>query len=55
MVPTGKYAVAARVPESIIRQALAELKADGGAEHPPAVFTDRMSKFALDQLKKGIG
>ena len=47
--------VAAHVPESVIRTALAEIKADGGADHPPAVFTARMNEYALQQLRKSIG
>ncbi|MFQ5853630.1 MAG: replication protein, partial [Candidatus Binatia bacterium] len=42
--------VAAKVPEDIIRRALAEIKQDGAA-NPVKVFTHRMKLYALEQLK----
>jgi hypothetical protein len=42
--------VAAKVPEPVIRQALAEIRADG-AKAPAKVFTYRMNKYALKQLR----
>jgi hypothetical protein len=45
--------VAARVPEQVIRKALAEIKADG-AEHPPKVFTFRMNQYALRRLRGAV-
>ncbi len=38
--------VASKVPESVIRQALSEIKVDG-AESPAKVFTYRMKKYAM--------
>lgn len=46
------HLVAAKVPESVIRRTLAEIKADG-ARHPERVFTYRMNLHALHQ-QKGI-
>jgi hypothetical protein len=46
--------VAAKVPEYIIREALAEIKADG-AKNPAKVFTHRMKLYAFDQVKRQIG
>lgn len=46
--------VAAKVPEPVIRKALAEIKADG-ARNPAKVFTHRMKLYALEQLKTHIG
>lgn len=40
--------VARKVPERIIRGALAEIRIDG-ANDPPRVFTYRMSRFASEQ------
>ena len=37
--------VALKVPEPVIRRALAEIRADG-ARHPAKVFTHRMVRFA---------
>jgi hypothetical protein len=45
--------VAAKIPESVIRKALAEIKADG-ARHPERVFTHRMKLFALQQQKQTL-
>ena len=42
--------VASKVPEHVIRQALAEIKTDG-AEHPAKVFTYRMNRYALQRLR----
>lgn len=46
--------VAAKVPESVICEALSEINHDG-AESPPKVFTHRMNLYATDRLKRGIG
>lgn len=40
--------VSRKVPESVIRQAISEIKADG-AKDPRRVFTYRMNKYALTQ------
>lgn len=45
--------MAAKVPERVIREVLAEIKAD--ANHPAKVFTHRMKLYALDQLKTRVG
>lgn len=45
--------VAARVPEHIIREALAEIKADG-ADEPPKLFTYKMKLYAVKKLKKEL-
>lgn len=45
--------VAAKVPESVIRQTLAEIRADG-ARRPERVFTQRMKLYALQQQKKKL-
>ena len=44
--------VASRVPESVIRQALSEIRADG-ANNPAKVFTYRMQKYATEKLLGG--
>ena len=46
--------VAAKVPEAIIREVLAQIKVDG-AEHPAKAFTYRMNQYAMKQLKRAIG
>lgn len=46
--------VASKVPGQIIRQALAEIKADG-AHNPAKVFTFRMNQYALNKLRGRIG
>jgi hypothetical protein len=43
------YLVAAKVPESVIRQALAEIK-QGGARSPARVFTSRMKAYAAERI-----
>ena len=43
------YLVAAKVPESVIRQALAEIK-QGGARSPAKVFTSKIKTYATDKL-----
>ena len=45
--------VAVKVPEPVIRKALAEIKADG-ARFPERVFTYRMQQYALAQHKKTL-
>lgn len=42
------YLVASKVPESVIRHALAEIK-QGGARSPARVFTSRMKTYAAQQ------
>lgn len=46
------YLVASRIPESIIRSALSEIKADGARE-PARVFTYRMEQYAGEYQKTG--
>lgn len=46
--------VAGKIPEAVIRKALAEIKIDG-ARYPERVFTHRMQKYALEQLKQQWG
>lgn len=46
--------VAAKVPETVIRQALAEIKVDGARE-PARLFTYKMKLYALKQGKAGSG
>ncbi|QLG69706.1 MAG: hypothetical protein CH104c_0475 [Candidatus Woesebacteria bacterium] len=43
------YLVASKVPESVIRQALSEIKADD-ANDPAKVFTFRMNKYAEEKI-----
>lgn len=43
------YLVAAKVPESVIRQALAEIKL-GGARSPARVFVSRIKTYAAEKL-----
>ena len=45
--------IAARIPEDVIRQALAEIKADG-ADNPPKLFTHKMKIYAVQKLKKSL-
>jgi gamma-glutamylcyclotransferase (GGCT)/AIG2-like uncharacterized protein YtfP len=45
------YLVAAKVPEDVIRHALAEIK-QGGARYPARVFTSRMKTYVADTLSK---
>jgi len=45
--------VAGKIPEPVIHQALAEIKADG-ARSPARVFTYRMQQYALAQYKKTL-
>jgi predicted transcriptional regulator len=47
------YLVAAKIPESVIRQALSEIKADG-ARHPAKVFTYRMKEYAMLKNRRGL-
>ena len=46
--------VSAKVPEQVIRKALAEIEADG-ADDPAKVFTYRMNQYALKKLGSRIG
>lgn len=48
------HLIAAKVPERVIRQALAELKADGARE-PAKLFTHKMKLYALQERKKRVG
>jgi hypothetical protein len=43
------FLVAAKVPDSVIRRTVAEIKADG-AQHPARVFNYRMRRYAQDKL-----
>lgn len=45
--------VAAKVPENVIRQTLAEIKTDG-ARYPERVFTHRMKLYALQRQKQQL-
>ena len=45
--------IAARIPEDIIQQALAEIKVDG-ANDPPKLFTHKMKLYAIRKLKKQL-
>jgi hypothetical protein len=45
--------VAAKIPEHVIYQTLAEIKADG-ARKPAAAFTHRMKLYALEHLKQQL-
>ena len=42
--------VAAKIPETIIRRAIAEIRADGARE-PAKLFTYKMKSYALGRLK----
>lgn len=44
------HLVASRVPETVIRQALSEIKADG-ANEPAKVFTYRMKQYTEEHLQ----
>jgi len=45
--------IAAKVPENVIRQTLAEIKTDG-ARYPERVFTHRMKLYALQRQKQQL-
>jgi hypothetical protein len=45
--------VAAKIPERVIRETLAAIRADG-AQHPARLFTYRMQQYALLQRKRGV-
>jgi hypothetical protein len=47
------HLIAAKIPERIIRQSLAEIKVDG-ARHPARLFTYKMKLYALGRLKQTI-
>jgi hypothetical protein len=47
------HLVSWKIPESVIRQALSEIKADG-AKHPAKLFTHKMTSYALKQNKKEL-
>jgi hypothetical protein len=44
----------AKIPEAVIRQALAEIKADG-ARHPARLFTYKVKRYTLQRLKERAG
>jgi hypothetical protein len=46
--------VADKVPETVIREALSQIRSDG-ANSPAKVFTHRMTYYAVEQLKKRVG
>ncbi|KKL25061.1 hypothetical protein LCGC14_2409100 [marine sediment metagenome] len=46
--------VAAKVPEGVIRDALAEIRQDG-AENPAALFTYKIKRWGLGHLKRSTG
>jgi hypothetical protein len=45
--------VAAKIPEQVIRETLAEVKADG-ARSPAKLFTYKIKRYALEQRKRGV-
>jgi len=45
--------VAAKIPEQVIRETLAAVKADG-ARSPAKLFTYKIQRYALEQQKKGV-
>jgi hypothetical protein len=45
--------VAAKIPEQVIRETLAEVKADG-ARSPAKLFTYKIQRYSLEQRKKGV-
>jgi hypothetical protein len=45
--------VAAKVPEQVIRETLAEVKADG-ARSPARLFTYKIQRYALERQKRGV-
>jgi len=45
--------VAAKVPEQVIRETLAEVRADG-ARSPAKLFTYKIKQYALDRRKRGV-
>jgi hypothetical protein len=45
--------VAAKIPESVIRETLAEVRADG-ARSPARLFTYKIEQYALQQQKRGL-
>ena len=47
------HLVVSKIPENVIRQALAEIKADG-AKDPSKLFTHKMKQYVLTQNKKWL-
>jgi hypothetical protein len=45
--------VAAKVPEQVIRETLAEVRADG-ARSPTKLFTYKIKQYALNRRKRGV-
>jgi hypothetical protein len=45
--------VAAKVPESVIREVLAEVRVDG-ARDPAKLFTYKIKRYALEAQKRGV-
>ena len=45
--------VSQKIPESVIRQALSEIKVDG-ARHPARVFVHRMKEYAIAESRSGV-
>jgi hypothetical protein len=45
--------VAAKIPEQVIRETLAEVKADG-ARSPAKLFTYKIKQYALEKQKRGL-
>jgi len=45
--------VAAKIPEQVIRETLAEVRADG-ARSPARLFTYKMQRYALEMRKRGV-
>ena len=45
--------MAAKIPEQVIRETLAEVKADG-ARSPAKLFTYKIKQYALDRRKRGV-
>jgi hypothetical protein len=45
--------VAAKIPEQVIRETLAEVKSDG-ARSPAKLFTYKIQRYALERQKRGV-
>jgi predicted metal-dependent hydrolase len=45
--------VSRKIPESVIRKALSEIKVDG-AKHPAKVFVHRMKEYVMRDARRGL-